>query len=414
MRQGADRFRGKLNLTDIKLVAVRPFQIGIAVLDEHLSFKDTPVGQVELQQMRIGPGIGLQQVHIEVGVGNPHDATPLSNLDGVVIQIAFVDIKVIEIIMDIQAVDAYPFNMDILHAVHGRSAPIPLHGNVLQLQVQAVRGADDIAGRGVRPALLLPSGIEPDDIRDFHVIGTPDINHGVLELRVVHLRRIRIKRKPGDMGVMALAPQHRAVFVGAGVQLHFAPLKVVVRRGKPCVVNGEMGNQRIRGHLVGVVIAERCGNLFPACPVPVFREGLRQQPVRGMEQQLVPGFGIQIASVIADGIRIFLQENEGVLFHVPFVSHGADDEIIFFVGLQGGSHRLIGHVIYLIVAPEIKPEPGRVAIPYQKPATGQIDIPAAYDRLVVILTDNAVMVGHFHRIAFPLAFRFDGVHAPLV
>ena len=213
---------------------------------------------------------------------------------------------------------------------------------------------------------------------------------------------------------MAFAPQHRAVFIGTGVQLHLTPLKVVVRRGKPCVVDGEMRNQRIRGHLVGIVITERRGDFFPAGPVPVFREGLRQQPVRGMEQQLVPRLGIQIAAVITDGIRIFLQKDKGVLFHVPFVSHGADDEIIFFVGLQGGSHRLIGHVVYLVVAPEIKPEPGRVAIPYQEPAAGQVDIPAAYDRLVVILADNAVMVGHFHRIAFPLAFRFDGVHAPLV
>ena len=333
MRQGADRFRRKLYLADIKLVAVRPFQVGVAVFDEHLSFEDTPVGQVELQQMRIRPGIGLQQVHIEVGVGDPYDATPLPNLDGMVIQIAFVDIKVIEIIMDIQAVDAHPFDMDILHAVHGRSAPIPLHGNVLQLQVQAVRGTDDIAGRGVRPAHLFAGRIEPDNIRDFHVIGTPDINHGVLELRIVHLRRIRVKRKPGDMGVVALAPQHRAVFIGAGVQLHFAPLKVVVRRGKPCVVDGEMGNQRIRGHLMGVVIAERCGDFLAAGPVPVFREGLRQQPVRGMEQQLIPRLGIQVAAVIPDGIRIFLQKNKGVLFHVPFVSHGADDEIILFVGL---------------------------------------------------------------------------------
>ena len=213
---------------------------------------------------------------------------------------------------------------------------------------------------------------------------------------------------------MAFAPQHRAVFVGAGVQLHFAPLKVVVRRGKPCVVDGEMRNQRIRGHLVGIVITERRGDFFPAGPVPVFREGLRQQPVRGMEQQLVTRLGIQITAVITDGIRILFQKDKGVLFHVPFVSHGADDEIIFFVGLQCRSHRLIGHVVYLVVAPEIKPEPGRVAIPYQEPAAGQVDIPAAYNRLVVILADNAVMVGHFHRIAFPLAFRLDGVHAPLV
>ena len=414
MRQGADRFRGKLNLADIKLIAVRPFQVGVAVLDKHLSFEDTPVGQVELQQMRIRPGIGLQQVHIEVGVGDPHDATPLPDLDGVVIQIAFVNVQIIKIVVDIQAVDAHPFDMDILHAVHGRSAPIPLHGNVLQLQVQAVRGADDIAGRGVRSAHLFAGGIEPDDIRDLHIIGTPDINHGVLELRVVHLRRIRVEREPGDMGVMTFAPQHRAVFVGAGVQLHLAPLKVVVRRRKPRVVDGEMGNQRIRGHLMGIVIAERRGDFFPAGPVPVFREGLRQQPVRGMEQQLVTRLGIQITAVITDGIRILFQKDKGVLFHVPFVSHGADDEIIFFVGLQCRSHRLIGHVVYLVVAPEIKPEPGRVAIPYQEPAAGQVDIPAAYNRLVVILADNAVMVGHFHRISFPLAFRFDGVHAPLV
>ena len=213
---------------------------------------------------------------------------------------------------------------------------------------------------------------------------------------------------------MAFAPQHRAVFVGAGVQLHFAPCEMIMGGRQPRIVNREMGNQRIRGHLVGIVITERRGDLFPAGPVPVFREGLRQQPVRGMEQQLVPGLGIQIAAVITDGIRIFLQKDKGVLFHVPFVSHGADDEIIFFVGLQGGSYRLIGHVVYLVVAPEIKPEPGRVAIPYQEPAAGQVDIPAAYDRLVVILADNAVMVGHFHRIAFPLAFRLDGVHAPLV
>ena len=333
MRQGADRLRRKLNLADVKLVAVRAFQVGVAVLDEHLSFEDTPIGQVELQQMRIRPGIGLQQVHIEVGVGDPYDATPLTDLDGVVIQIALVDVQIIKVVVDIQAVDAYPFDVDILYAVHGRRAPIPLHGNILQLQIQTVRGTDDIAGRGVRPAHLFAGGIEPDNIRDFHVIGTPDINHGVLELRVVHLRRIRVKRKPGDMGVVAFAPQHRAVFVGAGVQLNLAPLKVVVRRRKPRVVDGEMGNQRIRGHLMGVVIAKRCGDFLAAGPVPVFREGLRQQPVRGMEQQLVPGFGIQVATVITDGIRIFLQENEGVLFHVPFVSHGADDEIILFVGL---------------------------------------------------------------------------------
>ena len=414
MRQGADRFRRKLNLADVKLIAVRPFQIGVAVLDEYLAFKDTPIGQVELQEMRIGPGIGLQQVHIEVGVGDPYDATPLTDLDGVVIQIALVDVQIIKVVVDIQAVDAYPFDVDILYAVHGRRAPIPLHGNILQLQIQTVRGTDDIAGRGVRPAHLFAGRIEPDNIRDLHVIGTPDINHGVLELRVVHLRRIRVKRKPGDMGIVAFAPQHRAVFVSAGVQLHFAPCEMIMGGRQPRIVDREMGNQRIRGHLMGVVIAERCGDFFPAGPIPVFREGLRQQPVRGMEQQLIPGFGIQVTAVITDGIRIFLQKDKGVLFHIPFVSHSADDEIVLFIGLQCRSHRLIGHVVYLVVAPEIKPEPGRVAVPYQEPAAGQVDIPGADYRLVVILSDNAVMVGHFHRIAFPLAFWLDGVHAPLV
>ena len=89
--------------------------------------------------------------------------------------------------MDIQPVDAYPPDMDILDAVHGRGSPITLHGDVMHHEIQAVRSPDDIPGRGVCPAFLFPGCVEADDTRYFHVIGTPDINHGVLELCVMHL-----------------------------------------------------------------------------------------------------------------------------------------------------------------------------------------------------------------------------------
>ena len=192
--------------------------------------------------------------------------------------------------MDIQTVDTHPRDMHILHTVHRRRAPVPLHRDIMELQIQTVRRADHIATRPIRRPRLLARRIEPDNIRHLHIVRTPNVDHRILEPRIVQLRRIRHKIEPADMRIVTLAPEHRAILIRRRIQHHIAALKVVMCRRQHRIAARKMRIHRLRRRLMTVIRRHKRTDLKTARIRPVIRKRRSQKPVHRMQQQLIAGF----------------------------------------------------------------------------------------------------------------------------
>ena len=75
----------------------------------------------------------LYLINIEVAVRNLTDTTSFSNLNAMIEEITMVNIEIIEIVVDIHAVDADTLDMHVLDTVHRCRTPVSLHIYIMQM-----------------------------------------------------------------------------------------------------------------------------------------------------------------------------------------------------------------------------------------------------------------------------------------
>ena len=304
--------------------------------------------------------------------------------------------------------------MHILHAIHRRRAPIPLHADIMQTQIQAVRRANHIARRAILAALFFARRIAAHDIRHLDIIRAPDIDHRILEARIMHLVRIRHDVEAADMRIVALAPEHRTVLICRRLEPHIAPPERIMRRRQHRITAAKMRIHRLRRRLMPAVRRHQRMNLQPSRIIPVVRDRRRQKPVRRMQKQLIPRLRVKIPAIIAHRIRIFLQEHQRILLQRRLITVDIHDEIIPHPCIRRLFRRLERKIIRFIISPEIEAEPRRIIVLDQKLRTRQINIAAALDRFIVVLSDNALMICHRHRIPLAPRQRLDRIRLRLI
>ena len=408
------RLRRKIDLAHVELLVGRIFQIGIAALDQHAPLEDSSIRQIELQDMRVRPAVRFELIDVKIAVRDRADPAPFADLNRVIEQIAFIDPQIVKIIVNIQAIDGNALDMHILHAIHRRRAPIPLHADIMQTQIQAIRRANHIARRAVLAALFFARCVASHDIADLDIVRAPDINHRILKARIVHLVCIRHDVEAADMRIVALAPEHRSVLVRRRLEPHIATLEKIMRRRQHRITAPKMRIHRLRRRLMPVIRRHHRIDLQAARIIPVVRDRRRQKPVRRMQKQLIARLRIKIAAIIAHRVRIFLQEKQCILLQRRLITVDIHDEIIPHPCIRRLFRRLERKIIRFIISPEIKAEPRRIIVLDQKLRTRQINIAAALDRFIVVLSDNALMICHRHRIPLAPRQRLDRIRLRLI
>ena len=102
-------------------------------------------------------------IDVEIAVRNGAYAASFADLHGMIEEIALINPQIIEIVVDVQAVDVHARDMHVLDTVHRRSAPISLHAYIVQADLQTVRRAQHIARRARLSVRLFPRRVEARD-----------------------------------------------------------------------------------------------------------------------------------------------------------------------------------------------------------------------------------------------------------